>query len=203
MENGMKKTVLTVFFCLWVFAGQSFANYVGEFIPGTAGRIGTIGYDLPNGTGEFYLHFGSGIDLDGDGNEEHDPASFNLVDSNFNLDTSRQFRLDWETAQFSGDAAVLNTGSLFWAGSLNDFFDRSYSGTLLIDGQVIVPDGFYGENGTGHVFQVDFNTLGVQGRSDVIALSMAKISVVPVPGTVWILGSCILGCLGFRKKYRG
>lgn len=100
----MKRLVLVLILCLFVFAGNSFAALVGEFNP-----KGTISFNQQEAIGELSLHLGT----------DNNPAEFNFIDPNFDINQIHQFRFDWETSGFSGSQLALNSGSIFWTGSLN------------------------------------------------------------------------------------
>ncbi len=51
-------------------------------------------------------------------------------------------------------------------------------------------------------YQSDFGGAGFKGYIDNFRISDAALSPVPIPGAVWLLGSGLIGLLGFRRKRR-
>jgi len=67
-------------------------------------------------------------------------------------------------------------------------------------------ENLYVADGGGWIFEtqsLSYAALsGADSSSYGLAVRNAEVSVVPVPGAVWLLGSGLVGILGFRKKRR-
>jgi hypothetical protein len=119
----MKRFCLAVFLCLVLFSGQAAAviapvadTVVGQF-GGTAG--GAVSFNQQANLGEFFLHTGE---------------PFVFSNSGFDLNETHQFRYDWQTSAIEPSLGDMNSGSVYWTGTLQNFLDRQYSATLVIGG---------------------------------------------------------------------
>ena len=192
----MKKICISIVVILFLFVGNASAGIVGHF--GESGVPGTVQASDMYGSSELILHIG-----EVDGNENFDPASFEFDVQGFDINAVHQFRFYWESDSFSGDNAALNSGSIFWNGSLRDFFDRTYTVTgLEISATPIPIPGDLGiENGNGHIFYTSFTDIGLTNiQEGPVNMTFAQISTVPVPRAILFLGSGLLGIAGLSRR---
>lgn len=174
MKKGM---VVVLVLNLCVLVGHAQAELVGSFC---GGEIGNVGMMQQVNLGELYLHTG----------EPYTPIKAIAYDE------VHQFQYIWQTGTYNAELGALNSGSVYWSGTLDDFFNRSYIGILYVGGQEITLTGFYGENGDGHVFQGDF---GFQDQVNPVSLSISEIYVVPVPGSLGLMLAAVVGLTGLAR----
>jgi hypothetical protein len=102
--------------------------------------------------------------------------------------TDMEWRLDLESYSYD----YYDTLWFSVEGTGADLFE------LDADGFPIIPySGFYDD--------IDLTTLSVRNegiRYNFAALNNGNSSIVPIPSTVWLLGSAFIGLVGFRRKYR-
>ena len=179
----MRELFFAAFLSLLIFSGQAMAYVVGDFDLGPPNQ-GTVSFMQQGQWGELYLHTGE---------------IFIPDDPSFDYNVAHQFRYDWRTVSYESSLGVMNSGSVFWFGTLQNFLDQTYSPTLVIDGTPITLTGFYGENGDGHVFQGDIDG---QIQVNPVELGVSQVSLVPIPGAVWLLASGLVGLVGLRRRFQ-
>lgn len=184
------------FVALFATQGASASLLVGSFNP----LVSVQAQGGPGGAGtELILKIGSG---NGD-DTAIDPASFTFAPASpvANAGEIHQYRYDWVAP--AGTVLPATSGTVFWTGSLQEFFDRTIGDNnlaLRINGFDLTFSGFGTENGNGIVFSgTDLSPLGgfpggFWQEANVVGLTTSEISIVPLPGVIWLLGSGLL-CL--------
>jgi len=105
------------------------------------------------------------------------------------LATSNQtYYLDFSLANTNNNLAVHNSWFVSWNVStlfsetgVSDFGYKSYHAIV---------------SGTGH----DTLQFGFNNEPGAFALDKVSVSAVPIPSAAWLLGSALLGLVGFRRK---
>jgi hypothetical protein len=133
--------------------------------------------------------------------------------------TTLDFDIEFDPTSLSYDPATGMTPNSAWGA--NDFASADYlgSGIANMNGSTFETDLDWQNNGTFEIATFSFEAMAVGpavldfGFADFfqdnykiegaeLVLNGTTVNVVPVPGAVWLLGTALIGLVGFRRKLK-